>query len=364
MKHAKRATLRGAAILLALLASACADGPREAPRTEVEIKADARFAVGAAAFLKYCALCHAADATGYAADHAPSLVSATFLESASDEYISRGIREGRPGTAMAGYARSRGGPLEDEEVTAIIAFLRDHGPARIRLPGKAVVGNAASGEAIFAVTCQRCHGTRTERVNAVHLANPALLSAASDAFLRYAIVHGRPGTPMPAFHGVLGEDQIDDVVAMLRAWAVPPEPARPGPAELPPLGEVVINPHGKSPDFTLREGRFVPIDDVKRALEAKQRVVIIDARASSDWLVMHIPGSISVPYYGFARLDALPKDGTWITAYCACPHHASGVVVDELRKRGFTHTAVLDEGILEWKKRGYPTMSEPAAAPQ
>ncbi|MEP7121843.1 MAG: hypothetical protein ABJE95_13065, partial [Byssovorax sp.] len=36
-------------------------------------------------------------------------------------------------------------------------------------------------------------------------------------------------------------------------------------------------------------------------------------------------------------------------------------VVDELRKRGFKHTAVLDEGILEWKKREYPTLSDPSA---
>ena len=49
-----------------------------------------------------------------------------------------------------------------------------------------------------------------------------------------------------------------------------------------------------------------------------------------DWYGGHIPGSISVPYYLFDRLDDLPKDGTWIMAYCACPHHASGVIVAEL----------------------------------
>lgn len=362
MKHGKRASIGGAAILAALAVAACTGREREAPRDEVAAKADERFGAGAAAFAKYCALCHGAEATGYAADHAPSLVSTTFLASASDEYLARGIREGRPGTAMAPYAKARGGPLDDEEVAAIIAFLRDRGPVRMSLPTKAVIGNAASGEAVYASSCQRCHGTRTERGDAVHLANTALLSAASDAFLRYAIVHGRPGTPMPAFHGALTEAQIDDVVALLRTWAVPPEPARPLPPDMPPLGEVLINRGGKNPEFTLREDRFVPIDDVKKAIEAGKRIVIIDARATSDWLVMHIPGSISIPYYGFSRLDALPKDGTWITAYCACPHHASGVVVDELRKRGFTHTAVLDEGILEWKKRGYPTLSEPVSA--
>jgi mono/diheme cytochrome c family protein/rhodanese-related sulfurtransferase len=327
------------------------------PELEVASPAARRFAAGAEAFSRYCALCHGADATGYAADHAPSLVSSTFLESASDALIARGIREGRPGTAMAAYGKSRGGPLDDEEIDAIVAYLRDRGPLRAPLPTAPLIGDATAGEAVYSAHCQRCHGTRSDRGDAVHLANPMLLAAASDAFLRHAVARGRPGTPMPAFQGTLSEAQLDDVVVFLRSWARPPE--RRPPPEPPPLGPVVINPSGKNPDFTLRDGRYVPIADVKRALDEKKRLVIIDARAVSDWLVMRIPGSISVPYYLFSRLDELPRDGTWIMAYCACPHHASGVVVDELRKRGFSHTAVLDEGILEWKKRGYPTVGEP-----
>jgi cytochrome c oxidase cbb3-type subunit III len=358
----KQAGILGAAVVASFLGAACGSPEPDIQREQAAQKADERFAAGAASFAKYCALCHGRDATGYAADHAPSLVSATFLESASDELIARGIREGRPGTAMAGYAKTRGGPLDDDEIASIIAFLRDRGPARVRLSPAPVLGDATRGEAVFSANCKRCHGTRTERGDAVHLGNIALLLAASDGFLRYAVTHGRPGTPMPAFQGVLREQQIDDVVALLRSWAMPappPTPPRVEPVEPPPLGQVVINPNGKNPDFKLREDRYVPIDDVKKAIEAKERVVIIDARAASDWFTMHIPGSISVPYYAFSRLDSLPKDGTWITAYCACPHHASGAVVDELRKRGFPKTAVLDEGILEWKKRDYPIASEP-----
>jgi cytochrome c oxidase cbb3-type subunit 3 len=50
----------------------------------------------------------------------------------------------------------------------------------------------------------------------------------------------------------------------------------------------------------------------------------------------------------------LPKDGTWILAYCGCPHAASGRVMDTLRAQGFPRTAVIDEGIFEWIRRGYP----------
>ena len=352
------------AAVLATASTGCDQPEPGAARAEAAAQElRARFADGAFAYGRYCALCHGADAQGYAADHAPSLVSRTFLESASDEFIARGIREGRPGTAMAGYGKVRGGPLEDQEVAAIITFLRAGGPIAVKLPATPSVGDVANGEAVYAASCKRCHGTRTDRGDAVHLANASFLSAASDAFLRYAIVHGRPGTPMPAFAGALSEAQIDDLVVMLRSWALPPEPVRALPPEPPPLGQPVINPGGKPPELTLRDGRYVPIAEVKRALDEKRRIVIIDARAVSDWYAMRIPGSISVPYYSFARLDGLPKDGTWITAYCACPHHASGAVVDELRRRGFSHTAVLDEGILEWKKRGYPIASEPAPAP-
>ena len=41
----------------------------------------------------------------------------------------------------------------------------------------------------------------------------------------------------------------------------------------------------------------------------------------------------------------LPKDGTWIVAYCACPHAASGRVAAALRDRGFKNVVVLDEGV-------------------
>jgi len=51
-------------------------------------------------------------------------------------------------------------------------------------------------------------------------------------------------------------------------------------------------------------------------------------------------GAISVPYYALGGLDRIPNDGTWVVAYCACPHHASGEVVTELRKHGYPHTAV------------------------
>jgi cytochrome c oxidase cbb3-type subunit III len=318
---------------------------------------------GAGLYARYCALCHGPEGKGYAADNAPSLVTQSFLESASDPFIASGIRVGRPGTAMAAYGKARGGPLDESEIRSIVAFIRSKGPTAKALPPATAKGDAERGAALYQAQCATCHGTEQARSTAVWLFNPELLRSASNPFLRHAITHGRPPTPMVAFGQTLGAQGVEDLVMFLQSKA--PQSASAAPkvdvAALEKL-PVVINPNGKTPSFTLREERFVGVDQVKVALEKKQRMIIIDARSPSDFIASHIPGAISNGYYDKAGLDRIKNDGTWIIAYCACPHHASGEVVDELRRRGFKNTAVLDEGILQWQHRGYPVTGESKAA--
>ncbi|HEX6275308.1 MAG TPA: c-type cytochrome [Polyangiaceae bacterium] len=316
---------------------------------------------GQALYDKYCKLCHAADGTGYAADNAPSLVSHHFLRSATDDFIAQGIRMGRPRTAMAAYGKDRGGPLADGEIAAIVAFLRSKGPSPIPLPETPLTGDIARGQALFTQSCQECHGTPVDKGNAVWLHNGEFLASARPAFLRYAIEHGRPPTRMPSFAGKLSNEQIGDIVLWLRTFA-PKTPSDPVinpnvPDDLP----VVVNPKGAHPKFALREDRYVSAEQVKRALDAKQRIVLLDARPPSDWIQFRIPGAVSFPYYDAKNAERIPKDGTWVVAYCACPHHASGEVVDALRRSGYAKTAVLDEGILVWRNLGYPLEGESAA---
>lgn len=316
---------------------------------------DANAADGAALFSKYCALCHGPEGNGYAADNAPSLVTQTFLESASDSFISNAIRVGRPGTAMAAYSKTRGGPLNEVEIRALTRFIRAKGPTLKSLAPATGEGNAENGAKVFQAQCVTCHGTEQARATAVWLFNPELLRSATPDFLRHAITHGRPPTPMLPFGPTLGAQSVEDLVAFLRSKA----PLAPGvvpKVELDLLAKlpVIINPKGRRPTFTLRDNRYVSIVQVKKALEAKNRMIIIDARSPADFIQSHIPGAIPNGYYDKAGLDRLQNDGTWVIAYCACPHHASGEVVDELRRRGFKNTAVLDEGILEWQRQGFP----------
>lgn len=342
---------------------------------------------GRATFAAMCALCHGPNGEGYAADNAPSLVSKTFLETASDVFLRTSITRGRPGTAMAGYGADIGGPLVPQQVDGIIALLRSRNIQRVAVDNHPAQGDAKAGERLYNDKCATCHGTPAQRLNAVHLFNPALLSSADDGFLRYAVLNGRPGTKMDPWQGKLTVAEIDNIITYLRLAApplTPPVPWMPParPADLPPqptpsadpavpagmpetpkpAGPIVINPKGKAPNFTLRDDRFAPIDEVKKALDEKRRIIIVDARAPSDYAMLHITGSIVTPYYDKKSLDVVPNDGTWVIAYCACPHHASGEVADELKRRGYKHVAVLDEGVFAWKSKGYPVVESAAAA--
>ena len=364
-------------LLFAFSCVACSEeDPDERDHTPVTQDSDRMEQVGEGLYRRYCALCHGRDGEGYAADNAPRLAGAEWLRSASDAFITAAIADGRPGTPMSAWSQNRGGPLNDVQIEAIRTYLRSwqrHPNASV--DEIEVEGDPRRGYLRYMLSCARCHGQRGEGVDAVALNNPRFLATASDGFIQYAISHGRSGTRMPAFRDELEPTQIDDIVAFVRSLEDGPgAPAdlnplnvdshgHPRPPNVPALADMdlVINPDAEPAEFELREDRFVASADVRRELERGRKIVIIDARATSDWLTQRIPGAIPVPFYELDGIvDGLPRDGTPMVAYCGCPHAASGRVVDALRRQGFTHTAVLDEGIDFWAHEDYPVASGPA----
>jgi len=300
---------------------------------------------------KLCAPCHGVDLKGYTADHAPSLVNPTFLESATDDFVRKSIVVGRPGTSMGAYGKAMGGPLDDAALDGIVDYIRQQGPPPKKLAAISK-GDPARGAPVYTEYCKSCHGDATTRGEAIHLANLQFQKLATDSFIRYAIEKGRPGTKMLAFGPVMSPAQLDDLVAYTRALGTgaPTVSLLSSPTGKEPL---VINPKGKDPIWKPRSDRFIGVDDVAKALAEGKRMVIIDARPPSEWMRVHLKGAISIPYHDMKRLDELPKD-VYAIAYCACPHHLSGIVVDELAKRGHKKALVLDEGINVWHQRKYP----------
>lgn len=314
---------------------------------------------GAELYARMCSVCHGATGGGYKADQAPTLTHPEFLASATDHFLRTAIANGRTATTMSAWATSRGGPLGTGDVDAIIAFLRlwdrrPHGP----LNERPRTGDASRGEALYARECARCHGERGLGGPNVSIGNLQLLSTASDGFLRQAIRNGRTRTAMPAFGASLGDQGIEDVLALLRRWAggeapqAMKAPTRPPPI---PLGPVPLNPRGPEPAGFHAQPGTTPADVVKGELDRHARMALLDARAPSDYTNEHIAGAVSVPFYDpEPYVSDLPRN-TWLVCYCSCPHAESGQLAQKLLAKGFTKVTVLDEGLGVWKSRKYET---------
>ncbi|MBL92288.1 MAG: hypothetical protein CMH56_10835 [Myxococcales bacterium] len=308
-------------------------------------------------YVQYCAFCHGDEGEGYIADNANALANTQFLEVATDEFIKDGIRYGRPGTPMSAWGVDYGGPLVDDHIDTIVEYIRTLNP---NVPAQEVheleiTGDAEAGAEVFATHCAACHGADGSGNTAMSLNNPFFLNQASDGFIQYSILHGRPGTVMPAYEGALFEHEIDNLVALIRSWDDDQEP-EPLPAFNPDLSDNLINEGGESADFSadLIEDRFVPAAAVNSATENGESLVILDARPHSDYLAGHISGAIALPFYLIeTNIDLLPKD-KWIITYCGCPHAISGQALDKLKENGFDKVAVLNEGFYYWERFPYP----------
>jgi cytochrome c oxidase cbb3-type subunit 3/ubiquinol-cytochrome c reductase cytochrome c subunit len=305
---------------------------------------------------KYCSFCQGMSGMGFAADEAPALANDGLLSLASDAFLQDAIVNGRPGTTMSAWSVARGGPLGHDDASAIVAYLRTWQKRPSESTEARVLGAAARAErgaATYAAHCASCHGAKGAGGKHNALGNPELLASATDGFLATTIERGRKGTPMAAFGGKLTTDQIDDVVALLRSWQKAPDQTPPLPPKPGQLVSVVANPRGPEPSFEAKAS-LVPVDTVKRELDRKAAMVIIDARPPADYARMHIAGAISVPFYEVdAYAKQIPKE-RYVLAYCACPHAESGKVQSALRALGYPRVAVIDEGLFAWRDRGYP----------
>lgn len=313
-------------------------------------------------YQKYCALCHGENREGYAADHAPSLRSKSLMSTATpSNFLRYTVQYGRENTAMAGYYEEQGGPLSYIEIELLLKWLEEQSGVEepIRLSREPVRGDVALGAQLYANKCASCHGAEGQGISAPALGHPMLLATATDEFLKYAIVNGRDGTPMVGFKDSLSDREVEAVTAFLRSrasgWNKPSKDT----IRVPAPDEYVLNPAGDDPKFQLREGLYLPAAQLHQAMKDKRRMVILDARSEVAWRQTHIPGAVPVPYYDDPDtfVQHIPGDSTWIVAYCACPHAASGQVVSMLRELGYSNTAIMDEGILVWAQQGYPVRS-------
>jgi hypothetical protein len=106
----------------------------------------------ASLYNKYCALCHGENRQVYAADNAPSLRSHSLLAtSKTSNFLRYTIHYGRANTAMAGYLKREGGPLEYIEIELILQWLYESSGVKepVELSREPIEGSIELGSAIY-----------------------------------------------------------------------------------------------------------------------------------------------------------------------------------------------------------------------
>jgi len=149
--------------------------------------------------------------------------TAEYMRTRNDITLQAIISYGQPNFGMSPFGAANGGPLENEEIGAIIAFMRtweDNPP--VDEPPDVEVGLAAlGGEKVFQTICAECHGANGEESIAPTLNSEAFRAAHDDEYIRDVILFGHEGTAMIPWGDVLTENQINDVIDYMAIWGGP-----------------------------------------------------------------------------------------------------------------------------------------------
>ena len=104
----------------------------------------------------------------------------------------------------------------------------------------------------------------------------------------------------------------------------------------------------------------VSLDDLKRRLDAKENITLLDVREKEEYRAGFIPGAISIPR-GFLEIQVegrLPDKSAKIIAYCAGGTR-SALAAKSLAELGYTNVETANPGFVRWKDLGYPMETPP-----
>jgi len=175
-------------------------------------------------YAHYCSACHGIDGTETQtlAIRTPALNNQDTLAVAGDDYYRHIVASGRGDSYMPAWREGHGN-LTRDEIDRIVAHIRGwqlQGPAIDEISSRS--GDPDSGAEYYRGLCAGCHGLNGGGGIGTALRSPTFLAVADDRFLATSIVHGRPGTAMPAWKQ-LSAQAVSDILAHIRGWQ--PEPA-------------------------------------------------------------------------------------------------------------------------------------------
>src|SRR4030043_941797 len=101
--------------------------------------------------------------------------------------------------------------------------------------------------------------------------------------------------------------------------------------------------------------KLVTIQDVKAAIDKKEKAVYLDVRDSDEYAGGHLPGAISVSRgeIEFDIWDVIPDKNAKIYVYCKTGGRAA-LATKTLNDLGYKNAILADFLFEDWVKKGYP----------
>ena len=198
---------------------------------------------GSQIFDANCAVCHGSEGQGRTgvnlSNDWPAIDPTAFTRTA--------IEQGVSGTVMTPWGQRYGGPLDDQEIADVVAFVVSLSGGRSPMAPTATpravtpvptvpgaTGNPTNGKVLFIENCAMCHGEDGQGRSGASL-DKGFASIDPQQFVRAAVAQGIDNTAMPAwsqsFGGPLAEREIDDISAYIITLAQPAQ--QPAPAATP-----------------------------------------------------------------------------------------------------------------------------------
>jgi mono/diheme cytochrome c family protein len=215
---------------------------------------------GAELYAQFCAVCHGENGMG----RVGATLAKDWPSVRPDLDIRNTIANGVQNALMPAWSQAKGGPLTDQEIDALVAYIMTWGnsgapkftpaPTYTALPPVTplpdIEGDTTSGAALFQQNCIMCHGEGGQGKIGKTLAKD-WPSVRPDLFISNTIANGVLNTAMPAWSqakgGPLSDQEIGDltayILALPKVTQVQPttEPAAPEePSWLSGWGGVVI----------------------------------------------------------------------------------------------------------------------------
>lgn len=98
------------------------------------------------------------------------------------------------------------------------------------------------------------------------------------------------------------------------------------------------------------------VPDMKRRMDAGEKMLLVDVREDHEWAKGHLPGAVHIGR-GIIERDIeskVPDTKTKIVLYCGGGFR-SALVADNLQKMGYSNVESMDGGWRGWTEADLPT---------